>query len=172
MFGVKMLTAVLIAGNLAVGGGLALAATPAPTAPEAAKTPAVAPAAPTPGEKEAKESKTTQQTEKGQAAREKGEKEVAPDRTVSGEVTAVDVAAKTLTVNIMQGKAPETVIVGVPDSVKILQGKATKVLADLKIGDKVRMTYDRLTGKLVADQIHILKAAPAAAKSEMPKKSS
>jgi molybdopterin-binding protein len=172
MIGGKILTALVIAGSLAVGTGLALAATPGTTPPEAAKTPAVSPAATTPGAKEATESKATQQAEKARAAQEKGEKEVAADRTVRGTVTAVDVAAQTLMVNVMRGKTTETVGVEVPAGVKITQGKTTKALADLKVGDTVRMTYDRLADKLVADQIHLLTAAPVAARRETPKKSS
>ncbi len=172
MSGAKMLTAVLIAGSLAMGSGLALAATADTKASEVAKTPAVSQAVAPAVEKEAKETKGTQQMEKAQAAREKAENKVAPDRTVWGHVASVEVAAKTVTVNVMRGKAADIVGVEVPDTAKITAGKVTKALTDLKVGDRVRLTYDRLADKLVADQIHILKAAPMAAKSESPKKSS
>jgi hypothetical protein len=172
MSGARMLAALLITGSLAVGSGLALAATAEPKASDASKTPAVSKTVVPPVAKEATEAKTTQQAEKARAAQEKGEKEVAPDRVVHGEVASVEVAAKTITVDVMRGKETETVGVEVPDTAKITEGKATKTLADVKIGDRVRMTYDRLSDKLVADQIHILKAAPAAAKRESPKKSS
>ncbi|HEX7551832.1 MAG TPA: hypothetical protein VF579_14785 [Candidatus Methylomirabilis sp.] len=172
MLGAKMLTAVLMAGSLAVGSGLALAATTDTKASEALKTPAISQAVAPAVEKAGKETKGTQQAEKARAAQEGKEKEKAPDRTVRGQVASVDVAAKTITVNVMRDKVTETVGVEVPDTAKITAGKATKPLADLKVGDQVRLTYDRLTDKLVADQIHILKAAPAAAKSESPKKSS
>ena len=172
MLGSKMLTAVLIAGSFVVGPGLALAATTDTKATEASKTPAVSQAVAPAIAKEAKETEGTQQMEKAQAAKEKAEKEVAPDRTVRGQVASVDTTAKTITVTVMRGKATETVGVEVPDTAKISAGKVTKLLTDLKVGDHVRMTYDRLTDKLVADQIHILKAAPVAAKRESASKKS
>ncbi len=172
MLGSKMLTVVLMAGSLSVGSGLALAATTDTKAPEASKTPAASQAVAPAVEKEAKETKGTQQMEKARATQEKGEKEVASDRIVRGQVASVDVAAKTITVNVMRGKATETVGVEVPDTAKITAGKVVKTLADVKIGDRVWMQYDRLTDKLVADQMHILKAAPMGAKSDSSKKSS
>lgn len=171
MRGVKMLIVMLAAGSLTLGAGLALAATGESKAPEASKTPAVTKAPATQVGKEAKETKAEQQTEKARAAQQKGEKEVAPDRIVRGEVTAVQISAKTLTIKTMKGKEAETIAVDVPDTAKITQGKATKTLGDITVGDRVWMKYDRMTNKLVADQIRILKSAPKAAKSESPKKS-
>jgi ribosomal protein S17 len=172
----KILATVLVVGSLAVGSGLALAATTESTVPEAAKTPAATQAAGAPAvEKAPKETKGTPQTTKGQVAQEKAEKaekEVAPDRTVRGQVASVETASKTITVTVMRGKSAEIVGVEVPVTAKISAGKATKSLTDLKVGDQVRMTYDRLADKLVADQIHILKAAPKETKSESSKKSS
>jgi len=163
--------AMLAAGALALGAGVTLAATGESKAPEASKAPAVSNAPATPGNQEAKETKAVQQSEKAQATREKGEKEAAVDRIVRGEVTAVEATAKTLTVKAMRGKEAETVGVEVPDTAKITQRKATKTLADIKVGDRVWMKYDRKSDKLVADQIHILKSAPTVAKSESSKKS-
>jgi Cu/Ag efflux protein CusF len=156
---VKVLVGVLTAGSLALGAGLALAATTESKVPEPAKTPAVAaPAAPAKvsGEKEAQETKAEQKAEKAQASKEKSEKEVAADRSVRGEVTAVEVAAKTLTVKTMRNKKEDIIGVEVPDAVKVTQGKAAKTLADIKVGDHVWMKYDRMSNKLVADEIHIL----------------
>jgi Cu/Ag efflux protein CusF len=142
----KVLMGVLTAGSLVLGAGLALAATTESKAPEPAKTPAVAaPAAP---------------------AKASGEKEVAADRSVRGEVTAVETTAKTLTVKAMRNKKEDIIGVDVPDSAKITQGKAAKTLADIKVGDRVWMKYDRMSDKLVADQIHILPAQKAAAKKK------
>lgn len=171
MRGVKMLIVMLAAGSLTLGAGLALAATGESKAPEASKTPAVTKAPATQVEKEAKETKAEQQAEKARAAQQKGEKEVAPDRIVRGEVTAVEISAKTLTIKTMKGKEAETIGVDVPDMTKITQGKAAKTLAGIKVGDRVWMKYDRTNDKLVADQIRILKSAPMAAKSESSKKS-
>ena len=170
MRGAKVLMAVLAAGSLTLGAGLALAATAETNAPETAKTPAVSKAT-TPGENEAKETKALQRPEKPRATREKGEKETAVVRIVRGEVTAVESTAKTLTVKAMRGKEAETIGVEVPDTAKITQGKATKTLVDIKIGDRVWMKNDRKSNKLVADQIRILKSAPMSARSETSKKS-
>jgi hypothetical protein len=137
--------------------------------PEPAKTPAVsapAAAAKVSGEKEAQETKAEQKAEKAQAKKEKSEKEVAADRSVRGEVAAVELAAKTLTLKTMRNKKEDIVGVEVPDAVKITQGKAAKTLADIKVGDHVWMKYDRMSDKLVADQIHILPAQKAAAKKK------
>ena len=150
MRGAKVLMALLAAGALTLGAGVALAATGQEKAPEPAKAPAVSKATPT---------------------SKKSEKEVAVDRIVRGEVTAVESGAKTLTVKVMRGKEAETIGVDVPDTAKITQGKAAKTLADIKVGDRVWMKYDRTNGKLVADQIRILKSAPMAAKTESSKKS-
>jgi Cu/Ag efflux protein CusF len=132
----KVLMGVLTAGSLALGAGLALAATTESKAPEPAKAPAVAaPVAP---------------------AKASGEKEV----------TAVETTAKTLTIKTMRNKKEDIIGVDVPDTVKITQGKAPKTLADIKVGDHVWMKYDRMSDKLVADQIHILPAQKAAAKKK------
>ncbi len=147
MRGVKMVMAMLAAGSLALGAGVTLAATSESKTPEAPKAPAASKETAAPA---------------GQAK----EKETAVDRIVRGEVTAVEPGAKTLTVKVMRGKETETVGVEVPDIAKIHQGKATKTLADIKVGDRVWMKYDRMSDKLVADQIRILKPARTAAKSE------
>ena len=152
------------AASLALGTGLALAATPESKTPEAAKSPAVTTPAPAAAAKEATEYKTEQKTDKAQAAMEKGEKEVAADRTVRGEVTAVETMAKTLTVKTMRNKMEDIIGVEVPDAVKISQGKAAKTLADIKVGDHVWMKYDRMSNKLVADTIHILPSQKMAVK--------
>jgi hypothetical protein len=160
----NVLIGVLTAGSLALGAGLALAATAESKTPDTAKSPAATAPASASAEKEATETKAEQKAEKAQAAKERGEKEVAADRTVRGEVTAVETAAKTLTVKTMRNKKEEIVGVDVPDIVKITEGKATKTLADIKVGDRVWMKYDRMSSKLVADEIHILPPQKSAAK--------
>ncbi len=165
MRGTKTALALLAAGTLALGTGSvfaaessAPAATPAkPSATEMSKTTA-------PMTNEAKESKTQQQ-----AARtsKNTEKEVGVDRIVRGEVTHVESTATppTLTVRVKRGKQTDTVGVDVPSTAKITEGKATKTLADIKVGDRVWMRYDRTSNGLVADQIHIL-GMPKVAKNE------
>jgi len=88
-------------------------------------------------------------------------KETGRDLTARGEVTAVDSMATppTMTLKVVKGKASKTLTIEVPSSAKILQGKTAKAMADLSVGEHVRVTYDRTQGKLEADQIHILKSA-------------
>jgi len=165
----KVLIGVWTAGSRALSAVLALAATTETKTPEAAKTPGVsAPAAPAKvsGEKEVQETKAEQKAEKAQVAKEKGEKEVAADRTVRGDVTAVETTAKTLTVKTMRNKKEDIIGVEVPDAVKITQGKAAKTLADIKVGDHVWMKYDRMSDKLVADTIHIVPPQKTTAKKK------
>lgn len=154
----KTLTVALMVACLTMWSGLAMAAS---TAPEAAKAPAASPAPAAPAEKGAQEAKVAP-AEKARSVEEKGEKEIGPDRTVRGTIASIDMGTKTITVDVMHGKAKQTVGVEVPESAKITLGKTAKSLADLKVGERVRMTYDRLPDKLVADNIHILKAGPMA----------
>jgi len=164
MQGKEALIAMLVAGSVALGGGVSLAATAETKAPEAAKTPAVSTPAATSVEKEAKETKTEQQTDKTQTTKKKSGKEVASDRIIRGEVTAVEPMAKTLSVKGMIGKKEETLGVEVPDAAKITEGKTAKTLADIKIGDKVWMKYDHMSNnKFTADEIRLLAPEKAAA---------
>ena len=169
---VNVVVAMLTVGALALGAGVSLAATGASKAPEASKASAVSNAPATPANQEAKETKVVQQSDKAQATRQKGEKEVGVDRIVRGEVTAVEPTAKTLTIKFMRGKEAQTIGVEVPETAKIMQGKAAKTLGDIKIGDRVRMKYDRTNDKLVADQIRILRPGKMASKSASSGKSS
>ena len=164
--GVKALIGMLAATSLAWGASVSLAATTESKTPEAAKSPAVTTPAPASAEKEAKETKAEQTAEKARAAKTKGEKEAAADRIVRGEVTAVETTAKTLTVKTMRNKKEDIIGVEVPDAVKITQGKTAKTLADIKVGDRVWMKYDRMCSKLVADEIHILPPQKSAAKKK------
>ena len=85
---------------------------------------------------------------------------------VRGEVTSVEPGAKTMVVKAMEGKKELTVGVDISDKTMIREGKATKSLADVKVGDTVWMKYERANDKLVADVIHILKPASMAAKNK------
>lgn len=134
MRGARVVMAVLAAGTLALGGGVALASTEAAKAPEGSKA------------------ATTTATSKAVIHR------------VRGEVTAVEPGAKSLVVKAMRGKKELTVGVDVTDKTVIRRGKAHKTLADIKVGDRVWMKYERTSGKLVAEDIHILKSHMAAAK--------
>jgi len=156
MRGVKQLMAVLAAGALTLGAGLALASTETSKAAEGSKA-------------------TSSRAEKERKAE---------FHRVRGEVTAVEPGAKSLVVKAMPGKKELTVGVDVTDKTIIREGKAHKTLGDIRVGDRVWMKYQRTNDKLVADFIRILKptkiaaksqspekAAPAASKTESPKKS-
>ena len=77
-------------------------------------------------------------------------------KQVTGEVTAIDAAAKTLTV---KGKAGEVALTA-DDKTTVKIGKEKKTLADVKVGDKITVKYAEMDGKNVAKSI-IVKAAPA-----------
>jgi Cu/Ag efflux protein CusF len=99
-------------------------------------------------------------------------------KKISGEVTAVDAKANTVTV---KGKKKE-VTVSLGDTTVIKAGKEKKTLADLKAGDKVHVSYTEADGKSVATRIalkgeksekkmekkHRMKAAEKKAASEAP----
>jgi Cu/Ag efflux protein CusF len=156
----KMWMALLAAGSLAFGAAVALAATSESTEysqkPEASKA-TEAPAA----------------TPSNQMKATSAEKKTATVRFVRGVVTAVEPSAtpSTMTLTVMRGKQEETVGVDVPAGTKILAGKTAKTLADIKVGDRVWMKYDRMNDKLVADSIRILKkpAKTAAQKASTEK---
>lgn len=77
---------------------------------------------------------------------------------VTGEVTAVDAKAMSITV---KGKKDVTAVVD--DKTKITAGKDKKTLADVKAGDKVTVKFTEADGKNTAKSIEI---KPALAKKE------
>ena len=83
--------------------------------------------------------------------------------TFSGDLSAVDAQASPamITVQDRYGVKKE---ISVPAEAKIMQGTATKVLTDLKVGDKltVEYTYDVATGKRAAQSITVGEGAPSA----------
>jgi hypothetical protein len=84
-------------------------------------------------------------------AAEKSMEKKAPVKVkwLSGEVSAVDAAAMTLTV---KGKKAEVALT-VNDKTKITMGKEKKTLADVKVGDKVSTKYSEVEGKNVAKSV-------------------
>jgi Cu/Ag efflux protein CusF len=93
-------------------------------------------------------------------AAEKGMKEPAAEKMMekkapvkvkwlTGEVSAVDAAAMTLTV---KGRKAEVALT-VNDKTKIMMGKEKKTLADVKVGEKVSTRYSEVEGKNVAKSI-------------------
>jgi Cu/Ag efflux protein CusF len=113
----------------------------------AAEKPAEAPKpAPAP-EKKAEPAKPAPAPEKKAEAKPAEKKAPAKVKQITGEVTAVDAAAKSVTV---KGKKAEVVI-----------SADEKMLADVKVGDKVVAKYAEQDGKNVAKSIK-----KAAAKAE------
>ncbi len=76
--------------------------------------------------------------------------------TMSGQVTSVDNAAKTLTV---KGKTREATIAW-DQMTQVTMGKEKKALDDLRAGDKVKVTYHEKENKLVANSI-LIKSLPS-----------
>ncbi len=116
----------------------------------------------------AAEEKKAPAAEKKEAAPAKMEEKKAPAKVkqVTGEVVAVDVAAKTLTV---KGKAGDVALT-VDDKTTVKVGKEKKALADIKVGDKATVKYAEADGKNVAKSI-VATAAPAKMeKKEAPAK--
>lgn len=136
MRGMRNLMAVLVAGALSLGAGAVLAST--------------------------ETSKTTEATKPSATQAEKK----ADIHRVRGEVTAVEPTAKTMVVKAMEGKKELTVGVDITDKTIIREGKASKTLGDVKVGDRVWMKYEKSSDKLLADFIRILKPGKMAAKSQ------
>jgi Cu/Ag efflux protein CusF len=89
-----------------------------------------------------KEAATEKKTEAGHAAK-------AEAKHVTGEVTAVDVKAGTITVKGEKGD----VTVKADAKTHIMIGKDKKSLADIKAGDKVTVKYHEADGKNTAVRI-------------------
>jgi Cu/Ag efflux protein CusF len=73
---------------------------------------------------------------------------------VSGEITAVDAAAKTVTV---KGKDKDVTLM-VTDMTKIMHGKEKLALADIQVGAKVTAIFVEDGDKMTAKSIHIAAA--------------
>jgi len=99
------------------------------------------------------------------AAAPAGKKAPAKVKAVSGEVVAVDAAAKTITV---KGKKGEVALTA-DDTTTVKVGKEKKTLADVKVGDKATVKYTEAEGKNVAKSI-VAAAAPAKKEKKMEEK--
>ena len=95
--------------------------------------------------------------EKKEAPAAAAEMKKAPAKVkqVTGEVKAVDTKAMTLTVTKKMKTKAEDTMVTVNDKTKIMMGKDKKLLADLKVGDKVTVKYSEADGKMVAKSVAI-----------------
>ncbi len=155
----------LTLGLVLVGSGAAMAQTsPSPAPTPAPKSESKA--------QEHKESSAMQSKEVRHASANRNM------RYARGRVTAVETSAspETVTLNTGTGKQAKTVGVDVPSTTKITEGKMTKSLNDIKVGEQIAVRYERQNDHLVAQQIRILpashmrKAASHASKpSTMPK---
>ena len=103
---------------------------------------------------------------KKEASKAEGKKASAKKATVTGEVTAIDAKANTLTV---KGPKKGDVALTADDKTKIMAGKDKKTIADIKAGDKVAVAYTEADGKNTATKIDI-KAAPKAEEKKAPAK--
>ena len=115
----------------------------------------------------AAEQKPAAAPEKKEAAPAKMEEKKAPAKVkqVTGEVAAVDAAAKTLTV---KGKKGDVALMS-DDKTSVKMGREKKALADVKVGDKVTVKYAEMDGKNMAKSV-IVGATPAKMeKKEAPK---
>lgn len=83
-------------------------------------------------------------------------------KMVTGEVTAVDMKANTITV---KGKKAEMTVT-CEDKTKVMMGKEKKACADVKVGDKVTAKYTEAEGKNMAKSVSIHAAKPAEKKTE------
>ncbi|MEW6162713.1 MAG: hypothetical protein AB1606_05320 [Nitrospirota bacterium] len=88
-------------------------------------------------------------------------------KQVTGEVKAVDTKAMTITVTKKVKDKVEETVVTVDDKTKITLDKEKKVLADVKVGDKVTVKYTEVEGKNVAKSVAI-KPAPKKAEPAKP----
>jgi hypothetical protein len=86
--------------------------------------------------------------------------------SVSGNVTAVDAKAGTLSV---KGKMKGDVVLIVDAKTKVVMGKDVKTLTDIKVGDKVQAKYSGVDNKNVAKKVEIMPAKAAEKKAEPAK---
>lgn len=87
-------------------------------------------------------------------------------KQVTGDVTAVDTKANTITIKGKKGD----VTVACDAKTKIKMGKETKTLADIKVGDKVTAKYTETDGKMTAKSIAIKTAEKKAEPAKVEKK--
>jgi len=82
---------------------------------------------------------------------------------VTGEVTAVDAAANTLTITGKKGE----VVLTITDKTKFAEGKS---LVDVKIGDKLTAKYSEKDGNMMAWKVMTKKEMKEMKKEERKKK--
>ena len=91
----------------------------------------------------------------------------APIKDSQGEIQAISQKDKTITVKAMRG----TVTATADERTVVKLDKTMKAFSDLKVGDKVVLTYEVGEGKNIAKTIIISLPPAAPVKKEEPKKS-
>jgi Cu/Ag efflux protein CusF len=122
---VAVLAAVAIFAGASFAQAPATPAAPAPSAPKAA-APAAGPTTPAPAAQAPAKAPVVQ--------------------NITGEFVAMDKAAKTVTVKHVVDNKPTQITLGVDDTM-------LTALAQIKAGDKVKVTYEEMGGKFVAKTI-------------------
>ena len=82
-------------------------------------------------------------------------------RSVEGRVAALDLKAKSIQVAATEGSVTGPVSVMFTDQTMVHQGILHRKAADLKVGERVDMTYAGSANKWVADNINILESSVA-----------
>lgn len=77
-------------------------------------------------------------------------------KQVTGEVKTVDATAKTIAITKMVKGKDVDIVVTVDDKTKITMGKEKKALADVKVGDKVKVKYEVKDGNNIARRMALL----------------
>ena len=76
-------------------------------------------------------------------------------RVAEGTITAVDVAYRTIVIDVPSGEGPLTVGVTLAPSVKPKADGQTISLSDVVVGERAVLTYTREDGKLVGTDVRI-----------------
>ena len=82
---------------------------------------------------------------------------------VIGEVSRVDASAKTLVIKEHGAKSGKEMTFTLASDAKVLEGYKSKSLADLKVGEQVRVSYADEGSKHEADRINLLPGKTAQA---------
>ena len=79
--------------------------------------------------------------------------EIKHKNSINGKVKNIDLDTKTITIT----KRNQDALITVNDETKIMMGKESKSLLDVKVGDKIRVTYAEVDGNRIAKKVSIRK---------------
>ena len=88
-----------------------------------------------------------------QSTGQKSTTDIKHKHTVKGTVKSIDFDDQTITIT----RRNKDVSLVVNDETKILMGKKSKTLSDIKVGQKTRVTYDEVDGNRIAKIVSIRK---------------